>query len=454
MATFFDFKTVKKIIFLVCLMVLPVSAVADQVRYIPHSEGALASFLDLIQNSRKSISLTTFIFEPCHASAQVVMDALVAKARSGVQVRILLDRFMHDKTQAQQLNDYFSSHGIQIRWFNTSRLLNLNFRSHIKLIVADGQKYITGGRNIADEYFGLYNGANFIDRDAYVDGASGKEAQKVFDKMWNSSWTKSIKTKNSKISWSEVCENDESSFVATLKAHYALNTHRLVKAWPLRSCPDTHFIADEPGAKILDQHRDGIAMADSKGKHVTSEFLKFIKGTKKSLVMENWSLMPHENMSYEFFDLRWKKIPVLVITNDNMDGPGILKYAEDSFNNRAARRQNQGSLAVKQISMHGDLDDNWTLSPPETEYRLHGKVGVRDDKDVLVSSFNIDQRSYALNMESMILVRNCPALAADLNAGFNELLHVYKKDKVAGVPPNTRDNLLWTLLGALGASFF
>lgn len=430
-----------------------VAIAANQVRYIPHSEGALASFLDLIQNSRKSISMTTFIFEPCHASTLVVMDALAAKARSGVKVHILLDAFMHSKKQAWQLNNYFSAHGIEIRWFNTSTI-NLNFRSHIKLIVSDGQKYITGGRNYADEYFGLYEGANFIDRDAYVEGASAKEAQGVFDKMWNSSWTKTIKPSHTRISWKEACEYDESTRAAEIKDHFAKNRARLVNALPLRTCADTHFIADEPGAKILDQHRNGVEMAESKGKHTTAEFLKFIRNTKKTMVMENWSLMPHENMRYEFFDLRWKKIPVLFITNDNMDGPGILKYAEDSHNNRAARLQNKGSMAVKQVSMHGSLNDDWLLSPPNTEYRLHGKVGVRDDKDIIVSSFNIDQRSYSLNMESMILVRNCPAFAKDVDAGFNELLIVYEQDKADGVPPNNNDNLLWTVLGALGASFF
>ncbi len=41
----------------------------------------------------------------------------------------------------------------------------------------NGQRYIAGGRNIADEYFGLHN-ENYIDRDVYVEGASVVEAQK------------------------------------------------------------------------------------------------------------------------------------------------------------------------------------------------------------------------------------------------------------------------------------
>lgn len=166
-------------------------AKADNVRYMPHAESAMASFLDIIHNAKKSIDLTTFIFEPCHASSQVLMDALIAKAHSGVRVRILLDRFMHDKKQVLNLTSYFTQNGIQIRWFNTSTL-NVNFRSHIKLIVVDTHSYISGGRNIADDYFSLYHGANFIDRDAYVQGASARQAQTVFDEMWSSAWTKSI----------------------------------------------------------------------------------------------------------------------------------------------------------------------------------------------------------------------------------------------------------------------
>lgn len=435
------------------ILTTPYSAKADSIRYMSHAESSLASFLDIINNAKKSIDLTTFIFEPCHASAQVIIDAMITKARSGVKVRILLDRFMQDKKQVQNIVSYLEENGIEIRWFNTG-LLNINFRSHIKLIVVDARTYISGGRNIADDYFSLYDGANFIDRDAYVSGASAKEAQKVFNDMWTSKWTSQIKAKKSSLSWAEFCGIDESARIAEIKEHFRKNMKGLVASLPTRSCDNTQFIADAPGAKILDQHQNPIQTAIEKKKYATAEFLKFIRGTKKRLVLENWSIMPHEHMSYELFNLRWYKIPVVVLTNDNMDGPGILKYAEDSFNNRAARRQNKGSVTVKQISMHGDLQDAWLITPAEAEFRLHGKVGVRDDKDVMISSFNIDQRSYNLNMESMVLVKDCPALANDLNDSFVELLSTHRKDLKAGIPKNDSDNALWTILGALGSSFF
>jgi putative cardiolipin synthase len=432
----------------------PLAAQADQIRYVSHGENSLAAFIDIIQNAKKSISLTTFIFEPCHASTQVVMDALEAKARTGVKVHVLLDNFMQSTRARWEITTYLQARGIEVRWFNTS-LINTNFRTHIKLIVADGSKYITGGRNIADDYFGLYDGANFIDRDAYVEGASGKDAQQAFDRMWNSNWTTQIKGSTiTKIKWAQSCGYDESERVAEIKNHLKRYHADLIGEMPVRTCGDTRFYADEPGAKILYQHDDGVAAANKEGKHVTAEFLKFIRGTKKRLVLENWSMMPHENMAYEFFDLRWKKIPVVAIVNDNMDGPGILKYAEDSFNNRASHRQNKGTMKVPQVSMNGDLHDFWKMTPEGALFRLHGKTAVRDGKDVLITSFNIDNRSYSLNMESMVIAHDCPALVADLDQGYTDLLETYHKDVAAGIPPNDPDSFLWTLLGALGSSFF
>src|SRR4029079_19304541 len=56
-------------------------------------------------------------------------------------------------------------------------------RMHEKFVVVDGERYIAGGRNLAESYFGL-DERNFVDRDVYVGGASAAEAARHFEALW------------------------------------------------------------------------------------------------------------------------------------------------------------------------------------------------------------------------------------------------------------------------------
>ncbi len=65
-------------------------------------------------------------------------------------------------------------------------LRRINRRMHNKLFVADNSLAITGGRNIADEYFMRSDTANFIDMDVLVSGPVVPELSACFDDYWNS----------------------------------------------------------------------------------------------------------------------------------------------------------------------------------------------------------------------------------------------------------------------------
>ena len=62
----------------------------------------------------------------------------------------------------------------------------INRRMHNKLFIADNTFAVTGGRNIADEYFMRGSAANFIDMDVLSTGPVVRELSGVFDSFWNS----------------------------------------------------------------------------------------------------------------------------------------------------------------------------------------------------------------------------------------------------------------------------
>lgn len=84
-----------------------------------------------------------------------ILHLLIAKAKDGVDVRILYDGF---GTQLQMPHHYFTDlkqYGIQCKVFNGFKPLlstSQNNRDHRKILVIDGQTAFTGGVNLADEY--------------------------------------------------------------------------------------------------------------------------------------------------------------------------------------------------------------------------------------------------------------------------------------------------------------
>ena len=67
----------------------------------------------------------------------------------------------------------------------------VNFRGvnqcmHDKTFIVDGKLAITGGRNMAAEYFDYNQQYNFRDRDALLLGDVAKQMQASFEKFWHS----------------------------------------------------------------------------------------------------------------------------------------------------------------------------------------------------------------------------------------------------------------------------
>lgn len=82
-------------------------------------------------------------------------EALAAKARAGVEVRVLVDP-VGSPTFARHLAPHLESAGARVGYFLPPRWFTfhptLNFRNHRKLLVVDGRVAVTGGMNIGEEY--------------------------------------------------------------------------------------------------------------------------------------------------------------------------------------------------------------------------------------------------------------------------------------------------------------
>ena len=165
---------------------------------------ALTARLDLIEAAETSIDVQYFIWHN-DPSGILVIDRLLAAADRGVRIRALIDDVQleglvskinaitrHPNVEVRIFNPFSVRFGMQLRLFRLAEFAidgnRLNHRMHNKLLVADNQAAIMGGRNIGDDYFGLSRRRNFIDTDLLLSGSIVPELSAGFDVYWNSGW--------------------------------------------------------------------------------------------------------------------------------------------------------------------------------------------------------------------------------------------------------------------------
>ena len=128
----------------------------NQVAYLTTGEQAYARIMGGIARAKKGLEISTFILGR-DSVAESILEALIAKAKDGVKVRLLLDGFGCFWVKRSWLRRLREAGG-EVAFFMP--LLHLpfrgytNLRNHRKILVVDGDKAVVGGMNLSDDYIG------------------------------------------------------------------------------------------------------------------------------------------------------------------------------------------------------------------------------------------------------------------------------------------------------------
>jgi cardiolipin synthase len=115
-----------------------------------NGDEAFPVMLAAIESARKSISLSTYIFDNDPAGKQFIAALGRAVAR-GVAVRVLIDSAGVRYSWPSVIPELRRVHVTVVRFlpsFAPWRVMTMNLRNHRKLLVVDGQTAFTGGMNI------------------------------------------------------------------------------------------------------------------------------------------------------------------------------------------------------------------------------------------------------------------------------------------------------------------
>lgn len=370
--------------FLVALAVLFAlggAARADVFRILDDPREAAQARVDLIQQADSEIHALYFLARNDRITLTALALLRDARRRGVPSVRLIVDANFHRIPKA--VLAHLREEGVEVRVYHPFTLRHPSWlfrRMHEKVVVVDGKRYITGGRNLAEAYFGMAKKKNYVDRDVYVEGASAADADRHFETLWSSEHVARLKV--------HVSKHDKASAEDLLdrilyelscgKGFVQLDTGHDWSAGQ-REVADVDFLHDPV----------------EEGERVAARLARIIEGAKTSIVIESPYLVPPKQLRLLLEKKLREGVYVQIVTNSLRSTDGVLPQA--------------GYLKYRRRLARAGIDVREYKGPDP----LHAKSAVIDGRIVLIGSYNLDPRSQNLNTEVICVVED-EALAQEL----------------------------------------
>ena len=372
--------------------------------------------LRAIDSATDSIDLQTFLWH-FDTTGSLVLDHLVRAAERGVRVRILVDDtfLLGEDNLLEALHEHgnieyrvFNPYKRRANGFLARQILNLgefhrlDHRMHNKSMIVDNQVAIVGGRNLADEYFGLDHQANFRDMELLVGGTPVQELSTIFDDYWNDHWSFPIELLTDvEASTTALAEARAVTAPGTGHLHAELDADARAASWVELAASvitgDVEIYADEPPV-------ENPADAASAPVQVANEVATLLDNAQHEIVIISAYLIPTVELEDAIERAAARGVRVRVLTNSIRSNNHLAAHS--------AYRKHIGALLSFGAEVHEvriDAEDRqlYMLTPVEEKaLALHAKVLVIDDEQVFIGSANLDPRSLRINTEIGLLVES------------------------------------------------
>jgi putative cardiolipin synthase len=412
-------------------------------------EEALLARAWLADHAEKSIEVQYFIWSTDNIGI-LASEALLRAANRGVQVRVIVDDLLVDAPDKSLLA--LAKHpNIDIRIYNPQhsvgtpfhkRLLNMainfrgfNQRMHDKTFIVDGKLAITGGRNMAAEYFDYNQQYNFRDRDALLLGAVVQNMEESFNQFWASPLSapveelydglgviqKHVTVKDAEIqkiyaNLHAYAENPENFSPENRKA--ILETPQaFLKLAEQIVWTDIEFISDTPG-----KNKQKFLLGG--GGRTTEKLAQLVEKAEQQVVIQSPYLVM-SNSAIKLFKKAIKRgVKVRINTNslastDNIQAFSGYRNQRDILTKMGVEIfEYKPDPQVKQHLLRQAMAAN--EKPPV--FAIHAKTMVVDGETVYIGTFNFDPRSQNLNTEVGVIVRDT-ALASQVQNAIETDMH-------------------------------
>lgn len=308
-----------------------------------------------IENARETVHIESFIWYDGNIARQLA-TLLAAKARQGVEVRILVDASGGRQLKGD-IQEMLEKSGVKVAHFHPLRLSNLgrlNNRDHRKLMIIDGRIGYIGGYCIADEWTGnARHKKEYRDTGLRIVGPIVNRLQGAFAENWI----------------------EETGEIPAGDKYFP--------KIPATGPTSAHVAYTSPDGSVSS---------------VQILYYLALKAAKREILIQNPYLLPDKEGIAALEDAvrRGVKVHIMVPSDDATDSPIVQHASHHHF----------GTLLKRGVKIY--------------EYKktlLHQKIIVVDGVWSCVGSTNFDSRSFRLNDEVSIGVVD-PTIASQLRSAF------------------------------------
>jgi len=300
--------------------------------------------LEAIRGAARSVNLEAYIFAKGEIARHYV-EALADRAKAGVRVNVVLDAFGSAGTGKSFFRPLLNAGG-KVRWYNGLRwysLMHLDNRTHRELMIVDGKIGFIGGVGIADQWYSETNGQpRWRDSAVQIVGEAVYNLQATFAENWLAAS-------------GELLMGDE-------YFPHIRNEHRLISL-VVNSTPT---VGGSTRARIL--------------------FQLLLASAKRNISVTTPYFLPDRGLAEELCRAVERGLRVRILV------PG---RKSDHMVTRSTSRAGYGRLLKAGAEVY--------------EYQaamIHAKVLCVDDLWVVVGSTNFDNRSFGINDEVNLAIRD------------------------------------------------
>jgi putative cardiolipin synthase len=391
-------------------------------------EEALIGRAWLASHAQQSIDIQYFIWSTDNIGT-LAAEQLLRAAERGVTVRVIVDDLLIDARDESLL--LLSAHdNVDVRIYNPnltvgtslfSKLKNvilqfrsINQRMHDKTAIFDGIAGITGGRNMADEYFDFDPYYNFRDRDILLLGPAVADMSENFNEFWESELTVPVEdildpdtstisasAVRQKIAELRVYAADPTNFDPAVRNAITMVSESIPALLDDMQWQNVEFISDAPGKN------DGASFLEGGGES-TQRLVDTIRGAKESVLIQSpYLVMPKGGIEL-FAELTERGVRIRIMTNSLASTDNIPAFS--GYHRQRPRLLNAG-IDLYEYKPHPGIQAELVERYPELAtnnpvFAIHAKSMVIDNRIIYIGTFNLDPRSANLNTEVGVLIEN------------------------------------------------
>jgi phosphatidylserine/phosphatidylglycerophosphate/cardiolipin synthase-like enzyme len=406
---------------------------ACEVAMLESGEGSFAARMEMLKNATQSIRIQALVFKGDEAGLRIA-EVLKQKKAEGLDVRVIVDAFSNPWLQTQWLFFDLKQNGIEVegyealalQWINEMPvpLLTPHYdagradkRFHEKLWLIDAEtdhgRAVTGGLNIANEYFRVDPtdpAGYWRDQDVALRGAILGDLAAAFDRTFD--YLVEIKKIRGIFNTNLYWDATRAVLDETGKVPVDYKTdERLVGRVEELERNGTQLEFHPSRCRFL-HNRPRFAET-----YILQAYLKIISAAEQEMLIANAYFVPTPAIAAALKDAAKRCVAVTLVTNspETNDLPEISMVGRGYYKDLLAVNETPEVVAcpnadagLKIYEWFGQAADD-----PVQQGTMHSKFAVADRRVSLVGSYNFDPRSERLNSETALVFQEA-ALADEL----------------------------------------